>query len=206
MRSEIRSAAKARVIRIQEIFERLEAIVSDLLERNTVTSGHTIRVDTLAAEWAQFNLDLSPEEAAVFVQSSLLSDIGKCLLPEQILSAPGPLTAEEYRTVQQHAELGERLLERSERYRRIAPIARHHHERWSGGGYPDGLSGEGIDPIARAVGIIDAYAAMVNGRPYRDAISENDALLELELCAGTQFDPNLVERFVAYRHHRMAAT
>jgi response regulator RpfG family c-di-GMP phosphodiesterase len=191
------------VFRIFVSVEEVDTLVSGLLERGSVASGDGMRIDTLAVEWAQFNLDLSFEEREVLVRSTLLRDIGHCMIPEQILNAPGPLTVEEYRTIQQHAELGERLLERSERHRRTAPIARHHHERWSGGGYPDGLAGEQIELLARAVSIIDAYAAMVNGRPYRDAISEDDALLELELCAGTQFDPNLVERFAAYRRYRL---
>jgi HD-GYP domain-containing protein (c-di-GMP phosphodiesterase class II) len=186
-------------------FDGIEGVASHLLGGDAITCEHSIHVHTLAAEWSEFNLCLSPPEAERLVQSSLLHDVGKVLIPESILTTTGALTAEEMRTVQQHAMFGEYILEQSESYRHIARIVGQHHEWWNGRGYPQGLSGEQIEPTARALSIIDAYSAMVLDRPYHCGISENEALAQLERCAGTQFDAELVRRFVAFCRQRLAA-
>jgi HD-GYP domain-containing protein (c-di-GMP phosphodiesterase class II) len=133
------------------------------------------------------------------LQAGLLHDVGKLLISDRILVKPSSLTAEEYRAMQYHAEFGKNILSRYEQYAEIAEIVGQHHERWDGQGYPAGLSGEHIHPLARAISILDAYSAMVLDRPYHRGISEEAALSEIERCSGTQFDPYFVERFLAYR-------
>lgn len=185
--------------------EGLEATVERVLSDDAETFGHSIHAYALAGDWIGANLFLSPADAERLLQATLLHDVGKILIPQTILLAPRALTEEEMRTVQRHAKFGERLLEQSEPYRHIARIVGQHHEWWNGRGYPDGLGGEQIEPLARALSIIDAYSAMILDRPYHRGITEDEALEELELCAGSQFDRELVRRFVLYRRSRIAA-
>ena len=96
--------------------------------------------------------------------------------------------------IRRHPAVGQRLLESVMRLRSALPAVVHHHERWDGTGYPDGLKGEDIPLLARAIAICDAYQAMVVDRPYRKALSQDAAIEQLRTCAGTQFDPRLVER------------
>jgi HD-GYP domain-containing protein (c-di-GMP phosphodiesterase class II) len=98
-----------------------------------------------------------------------------------------------------HAQYGQHVLAQHAGYAEVAEIVGQHHERWDGEGYPHGLAGEDIHPIARAVSILDAFSAMVADRPYHRGITEDAALAELQRCAATQFDPLLVDRFVAWR-------
>ena len=135
----------------------------------------------------------------LLLQASLLHDVGKLLVSDRVLVKPGPLTQAEYASVQQHAGFGEHILQSHFRYARVAEIVAQHHERWDGTGYPKGVAGAAIDPIARAVAILDVFSAMVADRPYHRGISESAALAELNRCANSQFDPDLVSRFIAWR-------
>jgi HD-GYP domain-containing protein (c-di-GMP phosphodiesterase class II) len=120
-------------------------------------------------------------------------DVGKVAVPESVLGKPGPLTREERALVHEHAEAGELLLARVEPLEGVAAIVRSSHERWDGGGYPDGLCGEAIPLGARIVAACDAFCALVEPRPHRPAHQADNALLELERQAGAQFDPDVVE-------------
>ncbi|HEV3152317.1 MAG TPA: HD domain-containing phosphohydrolase [Candidatus Baltobacteraceae bacterium] len=184
-------------------FSGIETIVDGLLNHDPWTRLHLLHVNGLAKEWSAFNLDFDEAAVGKFLQASLLHDVGKLLVSDRILLKPSTLTPAEYRAIQQHARFGQDILERYDRYQSVAAIVGQHHERWDGQGYPHGLSREHIDPIARAIAVLDAYSAMVVDRSYHCGISERDALEELELCAGTQFDPFYVERFVQYRRDRM---
>ena len=129
--------------------------------------------------------------------ASLLHDLGKLAIPDEILHKPDGLDEAEWRTVTEHPRIGQIVLEQAGALRDAAEIVLHHHEWFDGRGYPYGLSGEDIPLGARIVTIADAYEAMVSGRPYRGAISHADALRELADCAGTQFDPTLVRVFAS---------
>jgi HD-GYP domain-containing protein (c-di-GMP phosphodiesterase class II) len=127
--------------------------------------------------------------------AALLHDVGKVAVPEEILEKPSALTSTEWRTVVQHPRIGQVILSRPRRSRRRCPIILHHHERYSGHGYPFGLRGNDIPLGARIVAIADAYDAMTHDRPYKRAIGHDEAVAELRRHAGTQFDPELVTLF-----------
>ncbi len=128
--------------------------------------------------------------------ASLLHDLGKLAIPDEILSKPGPLTPPEWRTIIEHPKIGQVVLEQAGAIRDAAKIVLHHHEWWDGRGYPHGLAGAEIPIGSRIVAIADAYEAMISDRPYSAAMSHRDAVDELERQAGIQFDPDLVELFI----------
>jgi diguanylate cyclase (GGDEF)-like protein len=127
--------------------------------------------------------------------AALLHDVGKVAVPEDILEKPAALTSSEWRTVVQHPRIGQVILEQAAALKDAVPIILHHHERFAGHGYPYGLRATEIPLGARIVAIADAYDAMINDRPYKRAVSHEQAIAELRRHAGTQFDPELVELF-----------
>jgi len=122
-----------------------------------------------------------------------------------VLNRRGELSPEERATIRRHPKVGKRLLESVMRLRGALPAVVHHHERWDGTGYPDGLKGEETPLLARAIALCDAYQAMVVDRPYRKAMSQAAAFAQLRAGAGTQFDPYLVEVFVGAMQRQGAA-
>lgn len=181
------------------VYTGIETIVDSLLDRDPFTRVHLVHVNAMAKHWAHFNLELEQRDLLKMLQASLLHDVGKLLISDRILVKPSSLTADEYRAIQYHAEFGKNILSRYDAYAEVAEIVGQHHERWDGLGYPAGLRGEQIHPLARAISILDAFSAMVMDRPYHRGIDEESALAEIERCSGTQFDPYYVERFAAYR-------
>jgi diguanylate cyclase (GGDEF)-like protein len=141
------------------------------------------------------SLDLAEGEVDRIRTAALLHDVGKVGLPQDILDKPAALSAAEWRTVVQHPRIGQVILEQAAALKDAVPIILHHHERYSGHGYPFGLRGNDIPLGARIVAIADAYDAMTNDRPYKRAISHEAAINELRRHAGTQFDPELVALF-----------
>jgi HD-GYP domain-containing protein (c-di-GMP phosphodiesterase class II) len=141
------------------------------------------------------NLDLPENEVDRIRVAALLHDVGKVAVPQDILEKPAPLTSTEWRTVVQHPRIGQVILEQASALKEAVPIILHHHERYSGHGYPFGLRGNDIPLGARIVAIADAYDAMTHDRPYKRAMSHDDAIKELRRHSGTQFDPELVTLF-----------
>jgi diguanylate cyclase (GGDEF)-like protein len=137
--------------------------------------------------------------------ASLLHDAGKLAVPPEILDKSDPLTETEWHTVTEHARLGETVIEQATSLRAVIPMILHHHERYDGSGYPDGLTGRAIPIGARIVAIADAYQAMVRDRPHQKAISHDAALAELQRHAGSQFDPDLVAAFCELYAHEVPA-
>ena len=142
-------------------------------------------------------LGMPEPELRTLRYGAVFHDIGKLAVPEAILNKPGPLTAEELEIVQRHTVIGEQILAPIEFLADVLPLVRSAHERWDGGGYPDGLAGEEIPRGARIVFACDTYEAMTAERPYRAALSEEKARAELRRVAGTQLDPRVVEALLA---------
>jgi diguanylate cyclase (GGDEF)-like protein len=141
------------------------------------------------------NLDLPENEVYRIRVAAMLHDVGKIAVPQDILDKPAALTSQEWRTVVQHPRIGQVILEQAAALKEAVPIILHHHERYSGHGYPFGLRGNDIPLGARIVAIADAYDAMTHDRPYKRAITHGEAIAELRQHAGTQFDPELVTLF-----------
>jgi HD-GYP domain-containing protein (c-di-GMP phosphodiesterase class II) len=142
-------------------------------------------------------LGLSEDEQQLAHQCGLVHDIGKIGLPPGLLEKPGALTLGERRQMEKHSEIGERILAKVEDYAEIAMVVRHHHERWDGQGYPDGIAGLDIPLISRIISVADAYNAMTSDRPYRDAMPSRVARMRLAQGVESQFDTTIVAAFEA---------
>lgn len=142
-------------------------------------------------------LAIGPQRREELVVASLLHDVGKIGISERILLKPGRLTNEERKAIETHPRIGYRLVEQLPLLEAIAPAVLHHHERWDGNGYPEGLRGEAIPLEARVICVADCFSAMTSQRPYGEPMTVPDALVEVERCAGSQFDPRVAELFVA---------
>jgi HD-GYP domain-containing protein (c-di-GMP phosphodiesterase class II) len=142
-------------------------------------------------------LELAPAALAELELGALLHDLGKVRVPDGILNKPGPLTPKERTLMNRHPVWGAELLARVPGLEPVAAIVRFHHERWDGTGYPDGLGGERIPLPSRIIAACDAHHAMTSDRPYRTALSDEQALAELRTGAGTQFDPGVVAELEA---------
>ena len=164
------------------------ALVQALYEREPGIEDHISSVTELAVLVGR-RLDLSLQELEELELAAQLHDIGKLAIPDAILDKPGPLDAAEQALVHQHTIVGERILNASPAFSKIAATVRASHERWDGTGYPDQLGGDQIPLAARIIAVCDAYSAMTSVRPYRRALSSKEALAELHRCAGGQFDP-----------------
>jgi hypothetical protein len=178
---------------VERLYRETLASVANAVEAREVDEGrHAQDVAELAGAVAR-RLAFTPELVHAVELAGLLHDVGKIAVPEWVLGKPGPLDGAERALVHEHSEAGERLLARVEPLDGVAAIVRSSHERWDGGGYPDGLSGEAIPVGARVVAACDAFCALVEPRPHRPALDDEEALLELERHAGTQFDSAVVE-------------
>jgi len=177
-------------------FDVLTGLVAAVDTKDHYTKQHSEDVARYAVFLAD-RLGLGPDERRSIELAGLLHDVGKIAIPDAILRKPGPLTTDEYAIVKQHVWLGDAIVRDLPNVETIRAGVRHHHERWDGGGYLDGLAGEDIPLIARIVSVADAFSAMTTTRPYRKAISVSDALGRLRAAAGSQLDPRLVAEFVA---------
>jgi len=175
--------------------ETLETLAAAIDMRDAFSSGRTVGVARVAGMLAD-ELRLDETQRDVLRVAALVYDIGKVGIPVELLNRRGELTAGEKSTIRRHPEIGMRLLESTMRLHALAPVILHHHERWDGEGYPDGLKGEAIPFAARVIAICDAWQAMVTDRPYRPALTRERAVAELRAGTGSQFDPQLVEAFV----------
>src|SRR4051794_16535263 len=174
----------------------VRSLAAAIEARDGYTGSHSDEVQLLSVTVA-VRLGLEREQIDEIRTVALLHDIGKIGIPDHVLHNPDPLSREEWAVMRQHPVIGERILEPLPGLSNVARAVRHEHERWDGTGYPDGLAGEEIPLAARVVLACDAYHALVSDRPYRSALPCDDALSELECCAGTQFDPRVIEALVA---------
>ncbi len=159
------------------------------------TKGHSERVAEISVKIAKA-LKLPKETIEKIYWASILHDVGKIFVPQDILNKPGKLTNEEYNLIKLHPVKSYELIKEVQGLENIAEIVKHHHEHWDGTGYPDGLKGENIPFESRIIAIADAYDAMTSKRPYREALTPEEAVEEIKRYAGTQFDPYVVKYFL----------
>jgi diguanylate cyclase (GGDEF)-like protein len=178
----------------------VQALAAAIEERDNYTHDHSEEVVHLARGVAML-LGLQAEQAERIAHAALLHDVGKLAVPNEILHKPGPLTPEEWVVMADHPVAGERILLRIPDLAMIAPVVRHEHEHWDGSGYPDGLEGRLIPIGSRIILACDAYHAMITDRPYREAMSPNEAAAELRRGVGMQFDPDVVEALLDLLGH-----
>jgi putative nucleotidyltransferase with HDIG domain len=196
--------ARERAKRLEGMFELNNAyhgtamLLGDVVEADdSYTGEHCRGVVELALEVGR-ELDLDATRLRNLEFSALLHDVGKVVIPKEIINKPGPLTPEEFEVVKTHTVEGQRMLDRIGGFMTdVGRIVRSHHERWDGGGYPDGLAGEAIPIEARIVTACDSYSAMTTTRSYRRAMPVEVAAGELEANAGSQFDPAVARALIA---------
>ncbi len=172
----------------------VETLAATVDAKDAYTRGHSGRVSGYAAAIAAA-LGLPEADIARIRQAGLLHDVGKIGVPDAILLKPGGLTDDEFAVIKQHPEIGERILRGLPFLAEILPAVRHHHERWDGGGYPDGLSGDAIPPDAAILAVADSLDAMTSSRTYRVALSVSEAIRRVREGAGAQYDPRVVVAF-----------
>jgi two-component system, cell cycle response regulator len=173
-----------------------QVLLRVLGEHDGALRDHVDDVALLAERVAE-RLGLDPREVADVRRAAALHDVGKVAIPDAILNAPRALTDEEWEYMRQHTIIGARIIGAAPEMARVAEMVRSSHERWDGGGYPDGLAGDAVPLGARIVSVCDTFDAITTTRAYREARPVEEALAELERCAGTQFDPDVVEAFLA---------
>ncbi|WP_409227949.1 HD-GYP domain-containing protein [Gudongella sp. SC589] len=178
----------------------IQALNKTVEAKDPYTSGHANRVEKFAVDLAKA-YHLPFESIQNLKTASILHDIGKIGIHDEILNKASRLTQEEYQEIMRHPAIGAEIISKVNFLSDITTIVRHHHERYDGKGYPDGLSGEDIPIEAAILMIADSYDAMTSDRPYRKAMTPEEALSELENNAGTQFHPELVKVFVSIMDH-----
>jgi len=174
----------------------IASLQKSLSERSHETEAHGKQLNEMGLKLGK-KIGLNNNELDELSLLSILHDIGKIAIPDHILTKPGKLTNEEWEEMRKHPEIGYRISKSSQELFHIADDILSHHERWDGKGYPQGLKGKEIPRLARILAIVDAYDAMTNSRVYKEAIDHWAAMEEIRLCSGSQFDPEMVEAFLA---------
>ncbi len=179
----------------ESVVEIVLALSKALEARDLSTGSHCRRVTRLAEQVA-IRMGCSFRAVQDIRRAALLHDIGKIGIPDQILNKPGPLSDREWSIMRQHPEIGARILRMVRGLTDVATYVLAHHEHYDGSGYPYGLSGDMIPLGARILSVVDAFGAMITDRVYRSSLSYSDAIAELKRCAGTDFDPRIVDIFL----------
>ena len=189
--------------RLAEAQDETVVLLAAAAEAHDQTTGLHLRgVRALTEELAR-ELGYNDEDARELGLAAVLHDIGKIRVPDVVLSSSGPLVDEEWGLMQHHTTWGAQFLAGRPGFELAATIARSHHERWDGSGYPDGLSGEAIPEAATIIAVADSFDAIINDRPYRRRRSVPQAVREIAACSGAQFNPKVVEALLRLRKRRL---
>ena len=182
--------------RVREFYTQVVQSLADSLDlREHETAGHTQRIAVFSERLGRV-LGLQGRTLETLYMGGLLHDVGKLGMPDRVLQKPTSLTEEEWAEARRHPIDGARLLEPYEHLRDVGIVVRHHHEKYDGSGYPDGLASDAIPIGSRIIAIVDAFDAMYCGRPYRAPLSWEEARDEIIRCTGSQFDPKVVDAFL----------
>lgn len=189
-------------LQLDSMNDALDTISQVLKEKDVYTYEHSIRVTDISVQIAH-EFGFSSLEQKVIFEAALLHDVGKLAIPKSILMKPEKLTKDEWEVIYQHPVVSEAIVGQLPFLSNILPVIRHHHERYDGKGYPDGLVGRKIPFAARIIALADAFDAMTTKRPYRNAISFQKALNIIHKESGKQFDPFVVKAFlnIVYRQN-----
>jgi putative nucleotidyltransferase with HDIG domain len=185
----------------RDYLNAIKALAAAVDAKDHYTHGHSNKVMTYSAIIAR-ELNLSDKEVEKIKYGALLHDIGKIGISEAVLNKPSKLTPKEFDTIAMHPILGVSIVQNIESLKELIPIILYHHERYSGGGYPEGISGNAIPLGARIVGVADSWDVMTSNRAYRKALPLDVALAEVKKCAGTQFDPEVVQALLSALEHK----
>ena len=181
---------------LADAYFSIVGVLADAVEaEDPYLHGHSEMVARYARGTAE-RMKLTDAERGAACYGGLLHDVGKIGVSDSVLHKPGKLMPEEWTLMQSHVRVGRDLLSWVPTLAQVADVVMHHHERFDGTGYPDGLAGESIPLAARIVGVVDAYCAMVAKRSYKEALSDGEARAELERCKGSHFDPAVVDAFL----------
>ena len=198
------SGQAAAAIENAHLYEKLEqSYLSMMVALSCVVEARDLYTDKHMKDIAEYSVDiankmgLAEDEVENIRKAALLHDLGKISIPDNILMKPGKLTDEEVEIIKKHPENGAKIIEPVEPLRNAKDIIRHHQECYDGSGYPDGLKGEAIPLGARIIAVADSFGAMTTDRPYRKALTVEEAVKEIKRCSGTQFDPDIVKQFLA---------
>jgi HD-GYP domain-containing protein (c-di-GMP phosphodiesterase class II) len=186
------------VLELKNAYQGTSYLLGDMIEADDAYTGSHSRdvVELVLAVAERLGLDAGEQRMAEF--TALLHDVGKIRIPTEIINKPGPLDEDERALMNTHTILGQQMLERAGGLLgEVGPLVRSCHEHWDGNGYPDKLAGDEIPLVARIVCTCDAWSAMTTDRSYRSALSHDAAVAELRNCAGTQFDPRVVDALLA---------
>lgn len=171
--------------------QTVDALVAAAAQRDQTAEGHSQRVIRYCTAIG-VHLGLSSDELRNLHYAAALHDIGKVAISRKILNKLGKLTPEEFAVMRRHSTIAIRILEKVDGLRDAVPLIKHHHERYDGKGYPDGISGDDIPLGSRIIAVAEAFDILTSDVPWRDALDEESALKEIEACSGTQFDPKMV--------------
>jgi putative nucleotidyltransferase with HDIG domain len=189
---------EARQVILKRHLEIVQAMITVVEAKDSYTQGHCVRVQGYARRILERLEEIPPDEKVLIETAALLHDVGKIGIPDHILLKERRLTQKEMSLVREHVIIGEKILLHMDSLKEVARWVRHHHERWDGLGYPDGLRGEAIPLASRVIGVADALDAMMTDRPYRRALSQEKAIRALTEGKETQFDPRVVDSAIAF--------
>jgi putative two-component system response regulator len=196
IRSRLERSQQLMLVQLEQAYKATLILMANAIElRDQYTRGHVERVMQYSVLIAQ-QLHCTQEEIAAIQFGALLHDIGKIYIQAGTLSKAGPLDSDEWLQMKMHTNFGADLLRNIPYLSHAVPVIRYHHERWDGQGYPDGIASADIPLVARIVSVADSFDAMTSGRIYQKAVSEDEAILELQKDSGSKYDPGVVEAFL----------